>query len=161
MGWIGSSFLALFFWGMLYVFSEKAAPNGGEINLLLETASVLVVIAFLSRNITRESLSQVTFETCVAGLLAGLMYGIGTYFFFTALNEGAGHVKEIAMITGMNPVLGLLIIVIVGNLFPRFLTEMEKMRPVQWAGVVVGGFALVLINWSPKWTSTLLRALGK
>ncbi|MEK7605976.1 MAG: hypothetical protein AAB458_00030 [Patescibacteria group bacterium] len=161
MGWIGSAFFALLFWSLLYVFSAKAAPNGGEINLLLETVSVLVVVIFLSRNITSEMISKVTVGTCLSGLFAGLMYGVGTYFFFMALQKGPSHVGEIALITGMNPIAGLLIIVVVSKYLPRFLTEMHSLRPVQWSGILLGGIALLLINWDPKWSLAFSKVLGR
>ena len=134
--------ITLGMWGTYMLFGNKASETHGEkVNMALEAGMMMLVAiaAFVvNGGGVLQSFSKVTSASLAYGLLMAFMSAGGIYLQFTAMRMAPNQVSLIALITGMWPVLTVLL--------AGMLKIGEPLSPKQWVGVLLSGAGLFLAS---------------
>ncbi|PYV83246.1 MAG: hypothetical protein DMG05_26505 [Acidobacteria bacterium] len=133
--WVTYSLLAILFWGFVGLFQKLGASRISADSLLVWLmVGFLLTLPYLLATGNVFSLSS---RDIFIGVLGGITNGLGSWFLFAALENGAKASVAIPL-TALYPLLTILLAVM-------FLAE--KLTRLQWVGIGLAIIAGVLISY--------------
>ena len=134
-GWLFYSLLVVVLWGIVGLL-QKLGTNRVSANSLLIWLMVGYVLLLPWLFLTTR-LSELTARDAIIGTLAGITNGLGAWYLFASLENGAKASVAIPL-TALNPLLTILLAMI-------FLSE--RLSALQWLGVTLAIIAGAMISY--------------
>jgi len=143
MNWIIASIVTMLLWGGYAIFGEQATRVHGEkVSFLFELLgmAIIAVVVFAVFG-GADDFKKITSASLTNAVIMGLMTSLGAFTLLYALRivPSANQVPVVVIIAGFYPVVTAIL---------SYLFLGSRLSLVQWAGIVLAGVALVLVNWA-------------
>jgi transporter family protein len=139
--WVYYSLLSILFWGFVGLFQKLGASRISADSLLVWLmAGYILTLPYL---LATDDIFSLSSRDIFIGVLGGITNGLGSWFLFAALENGAKASVAIPL-TALYPLLTILLAVV-------FLAE--RLTPLQGVGILFAIVAGVLISYETPGTA--------
>ncbi|MBI2633652.1 MAG: EamA family transporter [Parcubacteria group bacterium] len=138
MNWFISSLAALMLWATYGIFGAKATEVHGEkVSMIFEAIAFLLIAIIVVLSADLKDFQKITSKSFTNATLMGIASSGGFYLLLYALRLSPERMPLIILITGLYPVLTVIITHFIG----------KPLSMNQWFGIIFVAAGLILINW--------------